>query len=106
MEPCVESYGGPYSGRDSIGALWPRWPAWQSMDVDNAGSHHKVPPLCFGALANAALRRPAANTEIALPPEAIFAANAERVILCGLHQRGSNAQWNHPLRALRALRTD
>eukprot|EP00955_Chlamydomonas_euryale_P011760 126355-Chlamydomonas_euryale.AAC.4 len=39
----------------------------------------KVAPTCFGALANAALHRLAAATEIARPPEAMFAANAERV---------------------------
>eukprot|EP00955_Chlamydomonas_euryale_P066012 359426-Chlamydomonas_euryale.AAC.9 len=55
-----------------------------------------APPPRFGGLANAALPRLAAATEIARPPEAIFSANAERVILCGLHQRGSKAQWNHP----------
>eukprot|EP00955_Chlamydomonas_euryale_P095915 364968-Chlamydomonas_euryale.AAC.21 len=37
------------------------------------------------------------NCATCVHQEAIFAANAQRVILCGLHQRGSNAQWNHPL---------
>eukprot|EP00955_Chlamydomonas_euryale_P045859 353262-Chlamydomonas_euryale.AAC.2 len=54
------------SGGDSIGALGPRWPAWQSMDVHNAGSHRRGSSTpCFGALANAALPRLAPATEIA-----------------------------------------
>eukprot|EP00955_Chlamydomonas_euryale_P017142 182952-Chlamydomonas_euryale.AAC.1 len=67
------------------------------MDVDNAGSHRSSsPPPSFGALAKAALPRLAAATEIARPPEAIFAANAERVVLCGLHQRSYNVQMQSP----------
>eukprot|EP00955_Chlamydomonas_euryale_P009476 101137-Chlamydomonas_euryale.AAC.3 len=60
------------------------------MDAKNAGCHRQSSPPCFGALANAALPRLAAATEIAQPTEAFFVANAESVILCGLHQRSSN----------------
>eukprot|EP00955_Chlamydomonas_euryale_P113032 366188-Chlamydomonas_euryale.AAC.1 len=69
------------------------------MDVGNAGPIAKVAPPCFGTLANGALPRLTAATEIAPPAEAIFAANTGHVILCGLYQRGSNTQWNHPLKA-------
>eukprot|EP00955_Chlamydomonas_euryale_P042199 352231-Chlamydomonas_euryale.AAC.11 len=64
------------SGGDSIGGLGPHWPAWQSVDVANAGSHGQS--SYFGAFANAAFARLAAAAGIAWPPEAKFAAKPQR----------------------------
>eukprot|EP00955_Chlamydomonas_euryale_P072246 361333-Chlamydomonas_euryale.AAC.3 len=68
------------------------------MDIDNAGSLRQSSPSPLALARWPTVPRLAAATEIARPPKAVIAANANRVSLCGLHQRGSNAQWNHPPR--------